>query len=134
MGRFHNSIPQMGQFFPTTGPTFKRHVHKWADRMVKRDVNPRQCDEDQTAVYLGRAIILITYPYGDLKHLLLYAWLAGITKTRRCNIRRFLAVKKRRYFSYFCSKHTRQKRLNEAVLTSTYIKVGCKGVNITWTC
>ena len=22
----------------------------------------------------------------------------------------------------------------EAVLTSTYIKVGCKGLNITWTC
>ena len=69
IGRFHNPIPQMGQFFPTTGPTFKRHVHKWADHNLKRDVSLRQCDEDQTAVYLGRAIILITYPYGDFKPL-----------------------------------------------------------------
>ena len=58
----------MGQFFSTTGPTFKRHVHKWADRNVKRDVSPRQCDDDPTAVHLGRAIIIITYPYGDFKH------------------------------------------------------------------
>ena len=65
--------PTNEPIFPTTGPTFKRHVHKWADRIVKRDVSSRQCDEDQTAVYMRRAIILITYPYGDFKHLLLYA-------------------------------------------------------------
>ena len=35
---------------------------------MKRDVSPRKCDENPTAVYLGRAIIIITYPYGDFKH------------------------------------------------------------------
>ena len=35
---------------------------------MNRDVSPRQSDKDPTAVYLGRAIIIVTYPYGDFKH------------------------------------------------------------------
>ena len=40
-GPISESNPTNGPIFPTTGPTFKRHVHKWADHNVKRDVFPR---------------------------------------------------------------------------------------------
>ena len=44
-------IPTNGPIFPTTGQTFIRHLHKWADRNVKRDVSPCQCDEDHGTSY-----------------------------------------------------------------------------------
>ena len=94
-GPISKSNPTNGPIFPTTRPTFissRRHFHKWADRNVMRDVSSRQCDEDQTAVYLGRAIIIMTYPYDEFKLLLRSAWVAGITKTRLCNIPRFLQL------------------------------------------
>ena len=43
--------PTNGPIFPATGPTFICHLHKWADRNVKRDVYQRQCDEDHGTSY-----------------------------------------------------------------------------------
>ena len=45
-GPIVSSFPTNGLIFSTTRPTFKRHLHKWAERNVKRYVFPRQYDEE----------------------------------------------------------------------------------------
>ena len=49
-------IPTNWPIFPTTGLTFIRHLHKWADRNVKRDVSPRQCDEDHMSLVVRKPV------------------------------------------------------------------------------